>query len=184
MVARQGDQAFNSMMANIRLHVVDQELARAVEAGDGAFRSAYDAELGDCAEMARAVVAQTLSLFAAVPRPSPFGGFLASDTLTRHVVGTCGFKNGPDGHREVEIAYFTFPEFENRGYATAMARELVRIAIEAGVVEWVVAHTLPVSNASTRILQNLGFHHAGQAQDDEVGEVWKWQLAASRSNET
>ena len=35
-------------------------------------------------------------------------------------IGTCGFKGPPENNR-VEIAYFTFPEYEGRGYATQMA---------------------------------------------------------------
>lgn len=57
-------------------------------------------------------------------------------------VGTCGFKSSPDQGR-VEIAYFTFPDFEGRGLATAMAGELLAIAIgsvehpeDGTVLEW------------------------------------------------
>ncbi|HKY92282.1 MAG TPA: GNAT family N-acetyltransferase, partial [Nevskiaceae bacterium] len=37
------------------------------------------------------------------------------------VVGTCAFK-GPPKDGRVEIAYHTFPEYENRGMAREMAR--------------------------------------------------------------
>ena len=62
-----------------------------------------------------------------------------------------------------EIAYFTFPEFEGRGIATAMARELLDLAktAEPGIV--VTAQTLPQHNASTRILEKLDFARAGTA---------------------
>jgi RimJ/RimL family protein N-acetyltransferase len=53
----------------------------------------------------------------------------------------------------------------------------------AGIVELaegfagirVRAHTLPERNASTRILEKLGFERIGQAVDPEVGQVWRWE---------
>lgn len=47
-------------------------------------------------------------------------------------VGACAFKSATT-EIGVEIAYFTFPEFECKGIATQMARELVAIAESAGV---------------------------------------------------
>jgi Acetyltransferase (GNAT) domain len=42
------------------------------------------------------------------------------------IVGTCAFRSPPQ-NGEVEIAYFTFPEFEGRGFATEMGRRLIQI---------------------------------------------------------
>src|SRR4051812_5385358 len=42
-------------------------------------------------------------------------------------VGTCAFKSPPRSG-QIEIAYFTFPEFEGRRIATRMAGEMVKIA--------------------------------------------------------
>src|SRR5688572_1626829 len=106
-------------------------------------------------EQLRKVVAQTLAL---PPAPGPWGGYLAWDS--DRVIGTCAFKNAPAPGRPPEIAYFTFPPFEGRGYAAAMARELVQLA-RAQNVATVVANTLPEPNPSTRVLQRVGFHRAG-----------------------
>jgi RimJ/RimL family protein N-acetyltransferase len=89
-------------------------------------------------------------------------------------VGTCAFKTPPaDGC--VEIAYFTFPGHEGRGIATAMAEHLVALArtTHPGII--VTAQTLPERNASTAVLEKLGFSRAGTAVDSEAGEVWAWQ---------
>src|SRR5207237_7885901 len=118
-------------------------------------------------EQLRKVVAQTLALPAA---PEPWGGYLAYDG--DRVIGTCAFKNAPAKERPPEIAYFTFPPFEGRGYAAAMARELVVLAATAKARE-VVAQTLPQANPSTRVLQKVGFHRAGEGKDDDVGRVWR-----------
>lgn len=91
------------------------------------------------------------------------------------VVGTCGFK-GPPSEGRVEIAYFTFPGFEGRGYATAMAGELVASAQGHESQLAVAAQTLPQGNASHRILEKLGFQHTETIQHPEDGTVWEWRL--------
>jgi dihydropteroate synthase len=124
----------------------------------------------DGTEQLRKVVKQTLALPAAA---APWSGYLAYDG--ERVIGTCAFKNAPAAGRPPEIAYFTFPPFEGRGYAAAMARELVLLAKAAGA-RCVVADTLPEANPSTRVLQKVGFHRAGVGLDDEVGRTWRWSL--------
>lgn len=57
-----------------------------------------------------------------------------------------------------------------------MAAELVSIARANGSLTKFHAFTLPTENPSTRILAGLGFCRAGVAQDDEAGEVWRWEL--------
>lgn len=74
---------------------------------------------------ARDVLGQTAALYLTVGFQQPWIGYLA--LLGGRIVGTCAFKSAPAGGR-VEIAYFTFPEFERRGVATSMVRELVAIA--------------------------------------------------------
>lgn len=77
----------------------------------------------------------------------------------------------------MEIAYHTFEEFEGRGLATQMARELVAIARRADPALMIVAQTLRETNASARILQKLGFTCAGSVHHPEDGEVLEWHLA-------
>jgi RimJ/RimL family protein N-acetyltransferase len=101
--------------------------------------------------------------------------FLVADVEQALVVGTCGFAHGPERDGTVEIAYFTFPQFEGRGYATAMARELLDRALASREVRVVVAHTLPASNASTRILERIGMRQVGETEDEDVGRVWRWE---------
>jgi RimJ/RimL family protein N-acetyltransferase len=79
-------------------------------------------------------------------------------------------------HGRVEIAYFTFPEFEGYGFASAMAARLVTIAREHHPSVVVAAQTLPERNASHRVLEKLGFRHVDTFEQPEDGMVWKWQL--------
>jgi [ribosomal protein S5]-alanine N-acetyltransferase len=90
-------------------------------------------------------------------------------------VGSCAFKAPPEKNC-VEIAYFTFPEYEGRGYATEMAQLLVETARAAVPRIQVNAQTLPHGSASTRILTKLGFEFVGTAEHPEDGLVWEWKL--------
>jgi [ribosomal protein S5]-alanine N-acetyltransferase len=71
------------------------------------------------------VLRQTAALYLTVGFQQPWIGYLA--LLGGRVVGTCAFKSAPAAGR-VEIAYYTFADFEEQGIATSMVRELVAIA--------------------------------------------------------
>ncbi|MBL0037083.1 MAG: GNAT family N-acetyltransferase [Flavobacteriales bacterium] len=92
------------------------------------------------------------------------------------VVGTCAFKGAPT-EGVVEIAYATHPGMEGRGIATGMTHQLIRVARSTDPTVRIIAQTLPVYNASTRVLTKCGFAHVRNAMDDEVGKVWEWELA-------
>jgi RimJ/RimL family protein N-acetyltransferase len=123
---------------------------------------------------AKALLAQTFDLLTRDPRPEPWGSYLAVEG--EDAIGLCAFKAAPNAQGEVEIAYITFPAFERRGHATAMAGALTRIAFEARA-PMAIAHTLPEENASTRALRRNGFRHAGEVMDPEDGLVWRWERA-------
>jgi RimJ/RimL family protein N-acetyltransferase len=115
----------------------------------------------------------TARLYESAGFEEPWIGYLALCGSTP--VGTCGFKSPPRDNR-VEIAYFTFPEFEGRGFATAMARRLAGIARRHRSSVLVAAQTLPGRNASHVILERLGFRHVATLDHPEDGEVWEWRL--------
>lgn len=160
----------------IRLIPIDRNLLDAI-AGAPQFRSRYGADIAGHLDVAREVVEQTLVFEERVAASPPWGGYLVVDRADEVVVGTCGFKGNPTPDATVEIAYFTFPEYEGRGFATATARELVRIAADARRVRAVLAHTLPERNSSTRVLEKNGFAFAGEVIDPEDGRVWRWRRA-------
>ncbi len=118
------------------------------------------------------VLTQTVEFLVREPRPDPWGSYLAYEGDA--AVGTCAFKGAPDGAGSVEIAYMTFPAFERRGHAAAMAGALAALACDAGA-KLVLAHTLPEENASNRALRRNGFVQAGETIDPEDGPVWRWE---------
>jgi ribosomal-protein-alanine N-acetyltransferase len=130
----------------------------------------YTGSLPDAASQA---LLATAKLYDTVGFEEPWICYLAlAEDLP---VGTCGFKSAPCNGR-VEIAYFTFPECEGRGYATAMAAALVAIVRQHKPSLVISAQTLPKGNASHKILEKLGFRHVDTINHPEDGIVWEWQL--------
>ena len=95
-------------------------------------------------------------------------------------VGGGAFK-GPPQNNQVEIAYYTLPELEGQGFASATVRELIRVARAAVPLIVVTAQTLPVVNASNTLLKKLGFSFQGSLLHPEDGEVWEWRLNAQHA---
>ena len=107
-------------------------------------------------------------------------GFAVIDRVTNSIVGTGGFKGPPTSDAIVEIAYGIVPSFEGRGYATEVAAALTAYCFENGV-EHVWAHTLPIPNASNRVLTKCGFQFGGEVNDPHDGAVWKWERHHTKS---
>jgi len=145
-------------------------------AGRDAFLAALCANWAEVSESIAAVAHSTRQHQERVGSRPPRVGYLAQAMADSKLVGACGFKGNPDAAGSVEIAYFTFPAYEGRGYATEMARHLVQIAWRAGSVQRVLAHTLPETNASGRVLGKIGMTQSGEVLDPEDGRVWRWEI--------
>jgi len=130
-------------------------------------------DIPDLPEAAKEVGAAYVGLYQQTGFVPPWLGYLALDGSV--CIGTCGFKAPPVDGR-AEIAYFTFPGFEGRGYATRMAKALVERGRMADRQVLIAAQTLPQENASTAILRRLGFALVGTVDHPEDGPVWEWQL--------
>ena len=135
--------------------------------------------LSSLPKVASEVCASTATLYQKAGFSPPWIGYLALSGPD--VVGTCAFTSAPSAGR-VEIAYFTFPLFERRGVASAMAAQLIAMARAAQPDIEVFAHTLPEPNVSNRLLSRLGFEFAGQVIDADDGPVWEWRLAPSSNS--
>ena len=110
-----------------------------------------------------------------VRAPDPWSlGFAVIEPESRSVIGSGGFKGPPDRDGVAEIAYGIVPSFERRGYATEVARALIDYCFENGARK-VRAHTLPMPNASNRILTRCGFDFVGEVNDPNDGLIWRWE---------
>lgn len=91
------------------------------------------------------------------------------------IVGSCGFTGQPTGGK-VEIAYWTFKEYERQGIGSFSCKELVLISQQTAPTIIIIAKTAPEHNTSTKILQHNGFTFTQIVQDEEIGDAWLWTL--------
>ena len=111
-----------------------------------------------------------------VTSPDPWiHGFTIKARDDGTVIGECGFKGPASSDGVVEIAYNIYPDHQGQGYATEAAAAMVDFALGDETVCLVFAHTLPESNASTRVLTKCGFRHVGEVNDSDDGLVWRWE---------
>lgn len=103
----------------------------------------------------------------------PWVGYMIMKDTT--VVGSCGFTGAPK-NGQVELAYWTFGEFEGQGIASFACYQLITIAQEKDPSIVITAKTAPEKNASTRILEKNGFQFKEIVQDHEIGDAWFWEL--------
>lgn len=104
----------------------------------------------------------------------PWVGYLVTDSDV--VVGAAGFNGGPENNG-VEISYYTFQEYEGKGYATLACKELIKIAKFQNPGLVIYAKTAPEENASTKILSKNGFVYQKVVKDHEIGDAWLWELS-------
>lgn len=137
------------------------------------FVAEYDMRLH---EVSLTTARQSLEFMKTFPYETPpeWFGYLVVEGETRQMVGTCSFK-GPPVDGAVEIAYYTFPGHEGRGIGTEMARFLVEQARTLPDVTQVTAQTVAEVSASTRILEKVGMHIAGDAEEDGL-LLWRWEI--------
>lgn len=135
-------------------------------------------EINKLHPIAESILTATVELYKTVSYEFPWVGYLVLDDLGE-CIGTCAFKS-PPVHNTVEIAYFTFPEYEGKGLASRMANNLVHIALKAQPGIKVIAQTLPEENSSTSILKKAGFVFAKEVIHPDDGMVWEWKFAGGK----
>lgn len=110
------------------------------------------------------------------PQDAPWTGylFLANGKL----VGNGGFVGPPDQDGTVEIGYEIAPEYRNRGHATRAVRKLIELAFHSGAKR-VVAHSLPLPNASNAVMAKAGMRHVTTCSNPEVGSIWRYAIEAA-----
>jgi [ribosomal protein S5]-alanine N-acetyltransferase len=170
-------------MKNVQLvrldHAIEEAIANHPEYMDALVQDNW----ARVADLVHRLVGRTLVAVPVSVDELQWGGYFVVDEGTREVVGSCAFKTPPTDEGAVEIAYFTYPGFEGRGYATEMARKLVELARRSAAVRRVIAHTLPETNASTRVLEKVGMTFVGEVTDPEDGRVWRWQVQTGAAAE-
>lgn len=112
------------------------------------------------------------------PGKAPWGGTMI-DRQKLVAVGQMSFKGLPDETGTVELGYGVNPSFQNLGYATEMAGELVAWAWKQPEIKRVTAECLEDNAGSIRVLEKVGFQRIGEREDEE-GHLVLWQQVMSR----
>ncbi len=97
--------------------------------------------------------------------------------LDNQLVGGGAFKGQPANGR-VEIAYTTFPQYQQKGIGALIAGTLVQLSLKTDASITITARTLPEENYSARILRKNSFKLLGTIIDEEDGEVWEWEYVS------
>lgn len=124
-------------------------------------------------DLVKRIIESTRKMYARCGYQEPWVGYLAF--IGNQYIGTCAFKSAPLAGK-VEIAYFTFPEFEGRGIASKMAKALIEIAHGEDSRLIITAQTMPAVSPSNSVLQKMGFQFVESIEVPREGEVWQWQL--------
>jgi len=112
-----------------------------------------------------------------VPVADELQGFYVSDDVSPAWLAALRSSSGPDPWRH---GFFVVHREEASIIGSAEFKgPLVQFAFASGQVRLVQAHTLPETNASTRVLVKCGFHHVGMVVDPEDGPVWRWERGPS-----
>jgi len=162
-------------MANVQLVGLEPALEEAVANHPAYLEALFADDWSRVADVVHEVVGRKLASDPVSVDELKWDGYFVIDAADRDVVGSCAFKGPPAEDGTVEIAYFTYPGYEGRGYATAMATRLLELARQAVEVRRVIAHTLPEANVSTRILEKVGMTFVGEVDDPDDGRVWRWE---------
>jgi RimJ/RimL family protein N-acetyltransferase len=159
----------------IKLIVLGEDLLHGLARDPVSTLQGFSSNGGAVAPVAHKVANATLAMQAKTGATPPWSGYFALRDGDHAVVGACAFR-GPPAEGAVEIVCFTFPGFEQQGYGTAMAGQLIEIAFARDAVNEVVAHTSPEENAATRVLRHHGFDFHAIVQDRHGDDVSRWTL--------
>lgn len=129
-----------------------------------------DHEFGNVADQ-KEILQMSLDYYKKIGFVIPWIGYFAR--MDGQWVGTAGFKGKPVNGK-IEIAYNTFEEYRNKGIATEICRQMVRLAAVSDTSVTITARTLPENNDSVGVLKRNGFKLLGTVWDEVDGNIWEW----------
>ena len=165
-------------MKTIDLVKLDPAIEKSLMENPAYLEAMMEDNWGEVANLVHQLVGRTLNDTPVRVNTLEWDGYFVIDPDTREVVGSCAYKGEPTTEGTVEIAYFTYPDFEGKGYATSMACKLIELAKSRPAISKVIAHTLPEKSASTRVLEKATMTFLGEVTDPDDGRVWRWQMDA------
>ena len=159
----------------MRLVVADAPLLEAAQAGGAALERAHGVSAAEGWEAFPGSIDRVREQLAADPGAARWGTRLFVADEPQALVGWGGFK-GPPRDGTVELGYAIAPARQGRGLATAAVHALLREAFAHPSVHAVIAHTLPESGPSPRVLEKAGFTFHGEVTDDDGRATWRFRI--------
>jgi RimJ/RimL family protein N-acetyltransferase len=96
---------------------------------------------------------------------------------TGALVGDCMLRLLSAEHRGGEIGYIVHPDHQGNGYATEMARELLRAGFEEAGLHRLIARCEPRNTASAAVMERLGMRREAHLVENEwVKGEWQGEL--------
>ena len=126
-------------MKDVQLVRLDPAIEESIAGNPAYLEAMMEDNWAKVADLVHQVVGRKLTANPVSVDTLGWDGYFVVDTDTREVVGTCAFKGQPADDGTAEIAYFTYPEFEGKGYATSMARKSIR---------WMGSGAAPISSST------------------------------------
>jgi GNAT superfamily N-acetyltransferase len=158
----------------VRLVTPDLTLLDAAIEGRPALERALGCDVAEGWDVFGQSLGRIRDVVAADPASTRWGTRLFVLATPRTLVGWGGFK-GPPREGVVELGYAISPSWEGRGIATAAVGELLLDAYTSPDVRSVIAHTLPETGPSVRVLGKAGFLYEGAVLTDGVGTTWRFR---------
>jgi ribosomal-protein-alanine N-acetyltransferase len=153
----------------------------ALSESESAYEKLFGLRIADgVREFLQAASDDYMTRLRAATAPDPWNfGFAVLHKIDHVMIGFCSFTGPPDSSGLVEIAYGIAPDYQSRGFATEAAGALIEFSSRDARVITICAHTLPETNASSRVLEKCGFHKIGEVVDQENNLVWRWERKPS-----
>ncbi len=149
-------------------------LEAAIEGPESLSRALGGYAISEGWEVFDGALPRTRDALAANPEGTRWGTRLFVLDEPPTLVGWGGFKGPPVGG-VVELGYAIAPDLRGRGLAGEAVRELLLEAFSDSAVKAVIAHTLPATGPSTRVLEKAGFTFEGEVTDETGSRVWRWR---------
>ena len=115
------------------------------------------------------------------PEEAPWWNWLMFERETARAVGSVAFGGPPDEQGSVLIGYAMYPQFEGHGYATDAVRAMIGWAFQQPGVKLVRALAPVWNTPALRVAENVGMRPVAADEDDDIGEVLVYAIAAPAS---
>lgn len=112
------------------------------------------------------------------PEEAPWWNWLIVREDTGEAIGGVALGGPPDSTGAVLVGYAVYPEHEGYGFATEAVRAMVGWAFRQPSVREVRALAPVWNTPALRVAENVGMRPVASDEDDDVGEVLVYAIAA------